>query len=66
MEAEEQQVDNRALNGELGNERVDCGIRSGFVVHWAKPQEVSPKSSTRVVIYPLGQLTPSHSLQSIK
>lgn len=66
MEAEEQQVENKALNGELGNERVCCGKRGGFVMCWAKPQEVSLKSSARGVICPLGQLTPSHGFQSIK
>lgn len=66
MEAEDQQVENEALNGELGNERVYRGKWGVLVVHWVKPQEVSLKSSARGVIYPLEQLTPSHSFQSIK
>ena len=55
MEAEEQ-VENKALNGELGNERVHRGKRGGFVVHCTKPQEVSHKSSAGGVLIPLDSL----------
>lgn len=41
MEAEEQQIENKALSEEVGNERVQCGKWGGFVVPWAEPQEVS-------------------------
>lgn len=62
MEAEEQQVENKALNGEVGNERVLRGKWGGFVVPWAEPQEFSIKTSAGEIDCPLGQLTPSHSL----
>lgn len=66
MEAEEQQVENKALSEEVGNERVQHGKWGGFVVPWAEPQEVSIKNSAGEIDCPLGQLTPSHSFQSIK
>lgn len=65
MEAEEQQVENKVLNAELGNERAHRGKQGGFV-HWGKPQEIALQISTTGVIYPLGQLTPAHGFQSIK
>jgi len=41
IEAEEQQVGNKALSGGVRNERVHCGNWSGFVVHWATPRGFS-------------------------
>lgn len=46
IEAEEQQVGNKALSGGVRNERVHCGKWSGFVVHWATPRGFSQEELT--------------------